>query len=234
MINVTTNIATVIKRTNKVSKSIDKATDAAFTKLAFDLRAEQQQVMRATFKQVSPYTLGAIRARTPKATGDYTKAGVYFIEQGARGREAHKYLTPNIKGGKRRYKPHEVALWKKGHLPDGYYTSKASGSTMINGAQYQRMLSQLQAQKKDGMNETAKSKGRKKSGGRFFVLYNGDQPIAIAQRFGGSINIELSVGTTTPNYKPIYKFYETSISFTKREFPKLFGQQMKRRVGVGA
>lgn len=233
MINVTDNIAAVIKRTAKVEKSIDRATDAAFTKLAFDLRGEQQQVMRATFKSVNNYTLGAIRARTPKAAGSYTQAGVYFIEQGARGREAHKYLTPNIKGGKRRYKPSEVALFKKGYLPSGYYTAKAEGSTMINGGQYQRMLSQLQAQKKGSMNETAKSKGKKKSGGRFFVLYNGEQPVAIAQRFGNSINIELTVGTTVPNYRPIYKFYETSYSFTQREFPKRFGQQMKRYVGVG-
>lgn len=231
MINVTDTIAAAIKRTTKIEKSIDKATNNAFGKLAFELRSEQQRVMRVSFKSVVPYTLGAIRARTPKVTGDYTKAGVYFIEQGARGREAHKYLTPNIKGGKRRFRPHEVALYKEGVIPPDTYTAATKNTTMLNGGQYQRMLSQLKAQKKERMNETEKSKEKKKGGGRFFVLYNGTRPVAIAQRFGDTINIEMTVGMTVPNYKPIYDFYGTSMAYTKTNFKRLFDAQMRRQIG---
>lgn len=231
MINVTDTIAAAIKRTTKFEKSIDKATNNAFGKLAFELRTEQQRVMRTTFKSVVPYTLGAIRARTPKAAGDYQKAGVYFIEQGARGREAHKYLTPNIKGGSRRFKPHEVALFKAGLIPSGSYTQKGDNTTLKNGGQYQVMLSQLKAQRKETMNETEVSAKRKKRTSSFFVIYRGSEPIAIARRTGNSINVELAITQTKPMYKPIYDFYGTSMTYTKVNFKRLFDAQMKRYIG---
>lgn len=231
MINVTDTIAAAIKRTTKIEKSIDKATNNAFGKLAFELRSEQQRVMRVSFKSVVPYTLGAIRARTPKAAGDYQKAGVYFIEQGARGREAHKYLTPNIKGGSRRFKPHEVALFKAGLIPAGSYTQKGDNTTLTNGGQYQRMLSQLKAQRKERMNETEASARRKKRTSDFFVLYRGSEPIAIARRTAGSITVELAITQTKPMYKPIYDFYGTSMAYTKTNFKRLFDAQMRRQIG---
>lgn len=232
MINVTDTIAAAIKRTTKIERSIDKSTNNAFGKLAFDLRKEQQRVMRVSFKSVVPYTLNAIRARTPKATGDYQTAGVYFIEQGAKGREAHKYLTPNIKGGSRRFKPHEVALFKAGLIPSGAYTQKGENTTLKNGGQYQRMLSQLQAQRKGSMNETEASARRKKRTSDFFVIYRGSEPIAIARRTAGSITVELAVTHTKPMYKPIYDFYGTSLAYTKTNFQRLFNAQMKRHIGL--
>jgi hypothetical protein len=231
MINITDNIAGVIKRTAKIERSIDSSTNNAFSKLAFDLRKEQQRVMRVSFKSVVPYTLGAIRARTPKATGNYQTAGVYFVEQGAKGREAHKYLTPNIKGGTRRFKPHEVALFKSGLIPAGSYTQKGEGTTLKNGGQYQRMLSQLQAQRKSSMNETEASAKRKKRSSSFFVLYRGSEPVAIARRSAGSITIELAITQTKPMYKPVYDFYGTSITYTKANFQRLFNAQMRRKIG---
>ena len=232
MINVTDTIAAAIKRTTKIERSIDKSTNNAFGKLAFDLRKEQQRVMRVSFKSVVPYTLNAIRARTPKATGDYQTAGVYFIEQGAKGREAHKYLTPNIKGGSRRFKPHEVALFKAGLIPSGAYTQKGENTTLKNGGQYQRMLSQLQAQRKGSMNETEASARRKKRTSDFFVIYRGSEPIAIARRTAGSITVELAVTHTKPMYKPIYDFYGTSLAYAKTNFQRLFNAQMKRHIGL--
>ena len=232
MINVTDTIAAAIKRTTKIERSIDKSTNNAFGKLAFDLRKEQQRVMRVSFKSVVPYTLNAIRARTPKATGDYQTAGVYFIEQGAKGREAHKYLTPNIKGGSRRFKPHEVALFKAGLIPSGAYTQKGENTTLKNGGQYQRMLSQLQAQRKGSMNETEASARRKKRTSDFFVIYRGSEPIAIARRTAGSITVELAVTHTKPMYKPTYDFYGTSLAYTKTNFQRLFNAQMKRHIGL--
>lgn len=231
MINITNNISSVIRRADKIEKSIDKSTNNAFGKLAFDLRKEQQRVMRVSFKSVVPYTLGAIRARTPKATGNYQTAGVYFLEQGSKGREAHKYLTPNIKGGGRRFKPHEVALYKAGLIPAGSYTNKGDNSTLKNGGQYQRMLSQLQAQRKGSMNETEASAKRKKRTSNFFVLYRGSEPVAIARRSAGSITVELAITQTKPNYKPIYDFYGTSMAYTKANFQRLFNSQMKRHIG---
>lgn len=228
MINVTDTIASAIRRTSRLQESIDKATNNAFGKLAFELRSEQQRVMRVSFKSVVPYTLNAIRARTPKATGSYQTAGVYFIEQGARGREAHKYLTPNIKGGSRRFKPHEVALFKAGLIPSGAYTQKGENTTLRNGGQYQRMLSQLKAQKNDRMNESDASSKRRKRTSDFFVMYRGSEPIAIARRTGSSITVELAITQTEPVYKPVYDFYGTSISYSKANFKRLFDAQMRR------
>jgi len=232
MINVTDNIAAVIKRTTKIEKGIDKSTDKAFGKLAYDLRTEQQRVMRTTFKSVVPYTLNAIRARTPyKAGKDYTKAGVYFAEKEAKGRQSHKYLSPNIVGGKRRFKPHEVALFKAGLIPTGSYTNKGDSTTLKNGGQYQRMLSQLQAQRKGNMNETTASAKRKRRTSDFFVMYRGSEPIAIARRTAGSVTVELAITQTAPTYKPIYDFYGTSQRYVKANFQRLFDAQMRRQVG---
>jgi hypothetical protein len=231
MINVTDTIASAIRRTSRLQESIDKATNNAFGKLAFELRSEQQRVMRVSFKSVVPYTLNAIRARTPKATGNYQTAGVYFIEQGAKGRQAHKYLTPNIKGGGRRFKPHEVALFKAGLIPAGAYTQKGENTTLRNGGQYQRMLSQLKAQPKERMNETTASARRKRRTSDFFVMYRGSEPIAIARRSAGSITVELAITQTKPTYKPIYDFYGTSMAYTKTNFKRLFDSQMRRFTG---
>jgi hypothetical protein len=232
MISITNNISSVIKRMGKVERSIDRSTNNAFGKLAFDLRKEQQGVMRSSFKSVVPYTLGAIRARTPRSTGNYQNAGVYFIEQGAKGRQAHKYLTPNIKGGERRFTPHEVALFKAGLIPSGAYTQKGESTTLKNGGQYQRMLSQLQAQRKGSMNETAKSKGRKKRTSDFFIMYRGSEPIAIARRTGAAITVELAVTMTKPNYRPRYDFYGTSKAFVLSKFPRFFRAQMRKEMGL--
>lgn len=232
MISVTNNIRAIIKRTNRIERSIDRTTNKSFANLAFDLRKEQQGVMRRSFHSVVPYTLNAIRARTPRLAGSVQAAGVYFIEQGAKGRQAHKYLTPNIKGGERRFKPHEIALFKSGLIPAGAYTQKGENTTLKNGGQYQRMLSQLQAQRKGSMNETEKSKKRKRRTSDFFILYRGSEPMAIARRTAGTITVELAITQTKPNYKPRYDFYGTSKAYVLAKFPRFFHAQMKREMGM--
>lgn len=206
-----------------------KAIAFALDDTAEGLRQAEVMEMEVVFNNPRKYTLNAIY--TVKARGDNSlKAGVAWREFGG-SIPAYKYLTPQIFGGPRGDKRHEVSLRGKGILPAGSQTAQGrnypkDGTGDITGGQYTRMLAELGAL--EGTPRGAKSRPRK-NGDAFFVLHGKDTkyPIGIAERKGGNVTVMLRF-IKAPTYQKRFDYYGVADEYVRVNFPRNLTRQFNK------
>jgi hypothetical protein len=205
-----------------------KAITFALDDTAEGLRQAEVMEMEVVFKSPRKYTLGSLYA--VKARGDNSlKAGLAWKEFGG-SIPAYKYIAPNVFGGGRRMKRHELALQGKGILPEGSMTAQGRSypkddSGDITGGQYTRMLAELDALPNTPGGQKSKTKKRADSM-RFFVYKpKGAQfPVGIAEPNGDGIRIMLRF-IQPPTYKPIFDYYGVADDYVRINFPKQLERQ---------
>lgn len=213
-----------------------KAIAFALDDTAAGLRQEEVMEMEYVFQSPRSYTLNALYA--VKARGDNSlKAGLAWKEFGG-SIPAYKYIAPNVFGGPRRMKRHELALQGRGVLPAGSMTAQGRNfpkdeSGDITGGQYTRMLAELDAL--PGTPGGQKSKQKKRSPDQRFFVYKpkGAQfPVGIAEPNGDGIRLMLRF-IKPPSYKKIFDYYGVADTYVKINFPKQLERQWMKWQPLG-
>lgn len=208
-----------------------KAITFALDDTAEGLRQAEVMEMEVVFQTPRSYTLNALYA--VKARGENSlKAGLAWKEFGG-SIPAYKYIAPNVFGGPRRMKRHELALQGKGVLPIGSMTAQGRNypkdeSGDITGGQYTRMLAELDAL--PGTPNGQKSKTKKRSPDQRFFVYKpkGAQfPVGIAEPNGDGIRLMLRF-IQPPSYKKIFDYYGVADDYVRVNFPKQLERQWLR------
>jgi len=226
--DVRSNINDVVKRVGNFKREIPFATALALTQTAIDLKKRQIQEMKNVFSNPVPYTLNALDHR--RSTKQDLRSEVYFKEFAGKGTPAFKYLMPNIVGGVRRAKRHELAFRSYGKMGNNKFTvpSKAVGLNSngnLSGGYYRKMMSAVQAAGDQSLVGGSQRQGKAKT--TFFVMKN----VGVFERRGKDIAPRL-IFIDQPIYKKRYDFYGLSERFTKKNFPINFEKAFKMAVAT--
>lgn len=218
-------------------------TAAALTATAKDAEAAIVAQMAQVFDRPTRFTLGALYVK-PATKGDLV-AEVRFKE-GFGSIPAWRYLGPEVEGGPRRHKAHELRLIRAGVMRADEFAVPGQGVTLdangnMRGGEIERILSQLQSAGGSGYdgNETSRSRKRNKrrGSGRYFVLRPdaGDLRYqrrsvraGIYWRKGAREVVPVLVFVKGPRYAKRLPFYETARDVARSRFPINFAAAMVR------
>ncbi len=148
-------------------------------------------------------------------SGAVLSAEVRWREFAGKGTPAWKYLTPEIDGGPRRHKSHELRLIRANVMRAGEFAVPGAGVTLdaygnMPGSLLERILSQLQAAEQwagYSANQTKRSRARRRKGSAtYFLLRGRAAPDGIYQRNGRRI-IPVLIFVRSPTYGPRFPAY---------------------------
>src|SRR4051812_41566198 len=185
----------------------------AMTKTGQDIKAAEIALMQSVFDRPTRYTLNALRLKP--ATKKDLQAVVDFKDFG--GTPAWKYLGPNVEGGPRRKKSHELALQRAGILDEDEYCVPGRGVKLdangnMRGSLISQILSQVKASPDPMQNQTDRStkKRSRRGGASYFVLRgSGTAPDGIYWRKPGVKFITpIIMFVAPPRYRKVFPFYE--------------------------
>jgi hypothetical protein len=197
----------------------------AMTKTSQDIKAEEISLMQSVFDRPTRYTLNALRLKP--ATKTDLQAVVDFKDFG--GTPAWKYLGPNVQGGPRRKKSHELALQRAGILDADEYCVPGRGvkldaSGNMRGSLISQILSQVKASSDPMQNQTDRSTKRRsrRGGASYFVLRGSTAPDGIYWRKPGAKFIRpIIMFVVPPRYRKLFPFYERArATFEQRLTPR--------------
>ncbi len=162
-----------------------------------------------------------------------TDASLMWREFAGKGTAAGTYLRPQVFGGVRNPKRHELALRRRGLIGRNSYVVPAPGQRLnmygnMTRNTYMQMLSALGAAG-DGQNRTARSRSRNPRQRNFFVPKQGGalKQGVYERKRDGSIKPVL-IEVRQPRYRQRYDFFSISRNFTARQFPISMRLAMQR------
>lgn len=202
----------------------------ALTKTAQEIKQEEIKSMSSVFDRPTKFTLNALYVKSATKT-DLT-AEVYF-KDGFGSIPAWRYLGPQVEGGERKHKAHELRLIRAGHMLPQEFAVPGKGVKLdaygnMPGSLIERILSQVQAAEQlsgYSANATGKSlkRARKRKIGRYFVLRPGgagpgNRNVApgIYFRAGAREIVPVIMFVKSPKYQKRFPFYETARAVADR------------------
>lgn len=232
-----------------VEKQVRFANMVATNRAAFKGRDAIQREMDKSFDRVTPWVKGGVRV--VKATKASPAALIDLDFWGNKqGVAVESILKPEIKGGGRKHKRHELALQRAGILPDGMYIVPGEAAVIdqygnMGGGQINQIIAWFRAFGEQGYQANMSDKRRKalgrdnkrtgKRGVQYFAIgaaRNGLMP-GVYQRvstgFGSSIR-PVMIFVRRPQYKRRLDFYGVGERAARAEFaaqfPIAFSQAM--------
>lgn len=207
-IDIRSNIRDVSRWLDDAQKKhIPFATVYAMTLTAKDVAWEEIGVMQRVFDRPTPYTLNAIAVKP--ATMRSKIASVEFKE-GFAGTPAKRFLNPQVNGGARSQKSHELQI---APLLRGYsYLVPAKGFPLnaygnVPGGTIRKIISQLKVSKDQTSNASQSRRSKAKRKAQAFFIPKGGR--VILERKGRTVTPAL-VGVRAPRYAKRFPFYETA------------------------
>ncbi len=184
-------------------KTAGRAAEIALDKTAFDVRDAVRDEMKRVFDKPTRWTLNSLKVT--RTQNHNMQASVWFKEPDRMGQH---YLVPQVDGGPRRYKGHELGLGRTMFVPA--MGAKILKSGAVSRAQLRRILFDL--------------KGSNSSTGRKYVrrrrkhknLYPGvyerfkKRNGKSRSRFGRGLRPVLLEGKQKAPIKPLLKFYDVA------------------------
>lgn len=220
--SVDSNIRKVLRGIDDVQhKQLPFAIALALTRTAEGLMKEEKKQLTQSLHKPTAYTKRFLAYKPAKKSDRPINASVFFRDFAGKGTPAKNYLTPNIKGGVRRQKRHEVALSAK--VGRKIYTGPASDAPLnaagnINAGYYTKVLSQVQAFGEVGYRANAKRRGSQ----GFYIASKGGVAVGVRQRVGSESKKILNFTSRAPSYRPRYPFYSAGEKYIAKNLGKNF------------
>ena len=226
----------ITKLSNRLSniqrQQLPFATALAMTRTVQGLEREQRKEMRRVFDKPVRWTMNSLAKQTANKKHKPINARVFFKEDAPKGTPACKYLTPNIEGGMRRQKRHEVLLSRK--LGATIFTAPAKDAPInaagnITGGNYTRILAALQSFEEVGFqgNSTTKSRKRNKAVRGYYVAHKDGRATGVRQRVGNESKQILNFTTKAPSYSKRYDFYGLGDRYINKFLPSNFRSALR-------
>lgn len=208
-------------------RHIPFATVYAATLTAKAVKVAEIQAMRNSFDRPTDYVLNALRS-TP-ATKSHPVATVEFKDFSTKSVPAKRFLNPEISGGPRSRKSHELRL---GTILGTQYVVPGKDMPLdahgnLKAATYMQIVSQLKvaADASQNASNSRRSKAKRKTNA-FYKLEG--RPI-IMQRQGDVVRPAL-IGVRAPQYQSRFDFYGIAERMVGTEFPKQFEVALSRSI----
>ena len=200
--------------------------------------------MRQVFKDPTPYTLKSLYTKSATVSDLTSRLWVKSKSEAGKGTPPEYYLTPQIFGGPRKLKRHEVALRNTGVLPPNLYCVPAKGADLdaygnMKASQIIKIMSYFQAfEQREGyranITEQKKkkmAKGTKKTAGVVYFAIRkrkGKLPPGIYMRTSGAQLKMLIAFVKRPHYIKRLLFWETAEDVANKNWKRLFDEAVER------
>jgi hypothetical protein len=187
-----------------------------------DIKAAEYTTMQQVFDRPTRFTLNAFRLK-PATKEDLT--AVVDFKEGFGSVPAWRYPGPEVVGGPRSKKSHELALQRAGILKQDEFVVPGQGAVLdaygnMNGGEITRILSQLKASP-DPMQNASNGKRSKAKGqmvGSYFVLRGRSGKDGVYLRKGDRTIVPVMMFVRAPNYRPRFPFYEMATEVFNQRF----------------
>jgi hypothetical protein len=229
-------IATVSAR----PRDVEVWTVSALNATAGDVQRELVALMAQVFDRPTRYTLNALHIKSARR-GDLS-AEVRFKDQGL---SAAHYLLPEVQGGPRRHKSHELRLIRAGLMRSDEFAVPGQGVSLdaygnMKAGEIERILSQVGAAEQFSgyqANATKRSlkRAKGKGSGRYFAL----RPDAASTRYmrravapgiywrkGAREIVPVIRFVKAPQYRVRFPMYEKAAETVRRVFAANFRAAM--------
>jgi hypothetical protein len=231
---------------NQARSALAAAMNTSVKQAEVDLVGE----MRRVFDRPTPWTLGGVTH--DKASSGKLEAVVRIRGKSGAPIPAEAFLRAQILGGQRRFKRFEVALFKAGVLPAGYYAVPASGARIdsfgnMSAGQIVQLLAYFQAFPPDASgrrrNTTAERRAQMADRRRMGVVYVAIKP-GNRNLFPGIYEYRDLGGLGTgvravmifvrrATYQKRLRFLEVGRETFDKQLPRQYLAEMARAVGPG-
>jgi hypothetical protein len=209
-------------------KQVPFAMALAMTLTANDVKAAEIDLMKRVFDRPTPYAINALRV--VPATKRTMVASVTFREFG--GIPAKRFLNPEVHGGPRSRKSHEMQL---APLMRGFQHAvparglERDGYGNVKGAVFRKIISQLKVSNDPQLNASGSGRSkRKRKNNAYFIPKKGG---AVYQRTGAGVKPVL-VFVKAPRYRKRFPFYETAQSVVAKRFHVNFATAFQRAMAT--
>lgn len=199
--------------------------------------------MKRVFDRPTPYTLRSLYTKSATTSDLTSKLWVKGKMEAGKGTPAEYYLTPQIFGGPRRLKRHEVALRNIGVLPPNLYCVPAKGADLdaygnMKASQIVKIMSYFRAFSEVGyranITEQRKkkmAKGTKKTAGVVYFAIRkrkGKLPPGIYTKTSG-VGLKMLIAfVKRPHYTERLLFWETARDVANKNWKRLFDEAVER------
>ena len=243
-VNFGKSIEEATKRLTRIEKKqIPFATSLAINSLTGHLKSgfgglpkrglinKQEATMRKVLHKPLPYTVKSLFTSPANKNKTPVEGFVGFRFNPGKGTPSTKYLGPNIQGGKRRQKRHEVRLRQIGVLLSNQGTAPGRDAPVnsrgnISGAFYTRTLAAVGAL--GGDSSTAESRRRNKAVRGHYIAYKGGRAVGIRRRANGRArSLQLLNFINLPTYRAIYDYEGVARDFVRRSGSSRFVKALK-------
>ena len=237
LISVKAHVTDAIEFLDRVHhRHIPFASIYAATLTAREVKEREVDVMQRVFDRPTPYVLNALRVKP--ATFQDNTATVEFKDFAGKGTPAKRFINPNVHGGGRAQKSHELKLMGLTHsafmIPGRDLPRDGYGN--VRGSVFARILSQL----KVSSDATQHASGSKRSKGRrkadaYFVSKRGFVLNRKTTGRGKGKSDQLSVVMApikAPHYQKRFPFYETGEAVVADRFPANFVTALERAIST--
>lgn len=204
---------------------------------AFEVRAAWRERIPYVFDRPTQLTLSAPLYR--KATPQKLEAEVYIRDEATKGTPPAKYLAPQVFGGERRQKAHELLLERNAGLMPFFVPSRQAQRDQhgnIRTREITKILSQMRANRLGDQRESDRTRAsrlrrqrKRGGGGSYFVLrqrHGRLQPHVIFERidtaFGSAVRPVLVGKRSAPSYRARYDVFALAQQIFGARFARNF------------
>lgn len=238
-IRVTADIKRAIRRLDDLQrKHVPFATALALNKTGQAVKSALQAEMDVAFDRPTPNTKSALYLSP--ASKSRLRARVWMKDKQAR------YLSTQVRGGKRPAKGFEALLRRTRRLPEGWYAVpskyvKLDGYGNVPGGIITKILSQLQSSRDPTANENILAKRRRNrtmAKGRYFAVLPGRSHLApgiwerMGTAWGSALRPVFLYTQRQPGYGSRLRFFEIGNRVAREEFPIQFQLALRRALST--
>lgn len=169
---VVTGLKQAQERVQNAGKQVRFATSVAMNRAAYKSLSDIQREVNDSFDRPTPWIQRSARYTKATKTNLEVTFG-YDVWGNKQGVTASKVLNAEVKGGSRNLKRFEVALRRKGYLPEGYYAVPGQAAKELGmmdaygnmkGGAIVQILSKLQAFQETGFSANVAGRRQSKAG----------------------------------------------------------------------
>lgn len=240
MINITHDLAGMVKHLNAIEKQIPFAAAKTLTAIGKRVKVELESELTSRFNKPTPYI------RNSPFSTVATKANIETIvgirDKASRGASPAQYAKEHFGGGSRGQKPFEVLLHRMGVVPGGWKAIPAAGMKLdANGNPNRAQLKEIFGVLRTGVGVIS-GRGKRQSRQAYFVVRPGNtlrrsahlQPGVWRRIEHGSKStiIPVLLFVSSASYRDAINLRQVAARVIARDFNSIFASELVKAVGT--
>jgi hypothetical protein len=222
------NAAQFVDGMTDFGKQFKYANAVALTKTAIKIFGEEKTEIKRVFDRPTRWTQNSLYYKSAEKT-DAKPQAIVATKDASGAVPAGRYLNPNIEGGDRRAKSHELRVFSK-TIPGDKVKLNQYGN--IPGSVYTKIISDLRVSSDPYQNQPGKGKRVDKRRGKKARFFYSDKDHVVYERQADRSIMPYLIMVRSVNYRPRFPFYDLAERIFDKEYPIEFERALERALAT--